>query len=113
MHTEVLVMELLDKQAHMGVDDADIADSRAIRELSEDELQLVSGGFFPAALFAGALVGHTGVLGATGGSISMGAGVAAHIISGIGLGAAAFSLGAAYGGGGGATRARRVMVTRQ
>ena len=69
----------------------------SIRTLTEDELDAAIGGFFPAALFAGALVGHTGLLSATGGTISMTTGVAAHIVSGIGLGAAAFSMATAYG----------------
>lgn len=76
----------------------DLDAAMALRELSDEELQQVSGGLFPALGFAGALIGHTGVLGASGGSIGMGVGVAAHLISGLGLGMAAYSFGTAYGG---------------
>lgn len=69
------------------------------RELTSTELESVNGGIVPALMLAGAYIGHVGVLGASGGTISMGVGVAAHVISGIGLGYAAYSLGTAYGGG--------------
>ena len=71
-----------------------------MRELDLQELDSVSGGWVPAIAFAGAVIGHTGVMTAGGGTISMGVGVVAHVFSAFGLGYAAYSLGTAYGAGG-------------
>lgn len=75
-------------------------ETNAPRELTSPEQEAVSGGFVPALMLAGAYIGHAGLLGASGGTISMGVGVAAHVISGVGLGYAAYSVGTAYGGAG-------------
>jgi hypothetical protein len=71
----------------------------SLSELTQSDLQQVQGGLLPALGFAGALAGHVGLFSASGGTISMAAGVAGHIVSGFGLGYAAYSLGTAYGGG--------------
>ena len=74
-------------------------DQADIRELSDAELDQVGGGILPALGLLAGVIGHTGVLGATGGSISMGVGVAAHAVTGFGLGYATFEFARAYGGG--------------
>jgi len=78
--------------------------SEGIRVLAAIETEEVGGGILPALGFASAILGHTGVMAASGGTISMGLGFAAHIASGFGLGYAAYSLGNAYGG---AARSKR------
>ncbi|MEM0955129.1 MAG: hypothetical protein AAGI24_13385 [Pseudomonadota bacterium] len=64
----------------------------ACRELTERELQEVGGGIIPLFGFGAALIGHTGVMGATGGSIGMFMGFGAHLITGFSLGLASFQL---------------------
>jgi lactobin A/cerein 7B family class IIb bacteriocin len=73
--------------------------SADFRELSDAELDQVGGGILPALGLLAGVIGHTGALGATGGSISMGVGAAAHVVTGFGLGYATFEFARAYGGG--------------
>jgi len=69
-------------------------------QLTAAEQEAVSGGFLPAAGFAVALVSHIGLLGTSGGTISMGVGAAAHLLSGFGLAYATYEFMSARGGGG-------------
>ena len=73
-----------------------LADARVCRELTEQELEEVNGGIFPFLGFGAAVIGHTGLMGATGGSIGMAMGFGAHMITGFSLGLASFQLMARY-----------------
>ena len=65
----------------------------SLRVLEAEELECVTGGILPAAGFAVALAGHIKLFGVAGGTITMAKGVAAHLLTGFGLGAAAYALG--------------------